>query len=566
MNIYKKKIVKEKELIFNEVCSQEKGTYPNSKQENNWDIKSHINIRQFYGINSKQLKNEKIIKNNRQNRSKSLIITNKDILDKYIPKEIKTVLIKLNKPLEKINNNNNIDSSKNKTYYTNDFHSTKNINNIMNENKTIEYHPYINNRQNLINFDNQYENINNNNINLLSLYAPRKSNHKMHKLTRNKSVILKNEMKHDNISIYSSFNTIYKKSYCLDKHKNYGGNFKNKERSKTNSYIKLTKNNNHENKNKKTLIKNDSAPNIFNKLNAQNSLWCNIFNNKNDNIGKMNNNQIKNNDVNDMIDKNVNIDKKSFLKVELCENKDEIKNKLKIKNIPQLDFKNNIRNSTNNFDIDSKDNFYKDFMNRNRQNKYNNTNLISLNKCKNTNIMTFEESMNDMYSMRNKKNNKGNLINIISISEQETKREEQNNSHKIDKRDNYVNNLDNNKSKSKIKKDNNNNKIGIKKNKIKRKGKIFRENNVKKIEIENNPYNININYMNRIKSIPLKFKNINDLYLHSQNQYNKKINDSRNYGYNILNNNKINTNVIIINDKDFNLWNDLTRIYNINGK
>ena len=561
MNIYKKKIVKEKELIFNEVCSQEKGTYPNSKLENNWDIISNINVRQFYGINSKHLKNEKIIKNNRQNRSKSLIITNKDTLDKYIPKEIKTVLIKLNKPLEKFNNNN-IDSSKNKAYYTNDFDSIKNINKAMNENKTIEYQPYINNRQNIINFDNHYENINNYNINLLSLYAPRQSNH-LHKLTRNKSMILKNEMKHDNISIYSSFNTIYKKSYCLDKHKNYGGNFRNKERSKTNSYIKLTKNNNNENKIKKTLIKNVSSPNIFNIMNSQNSLGYNNFNNKNDNIGKVNNIQIKNHVINDMIEKKVNKDNKSFLKVELCKNKDEIKNKLKIKNIPPLDFKDNIRNSTNNINIDSKNNIYEGFMNRNKQNKSNNTNLISLNKCKNTNIMTFEESMNDMYSMRNKKNNKSNLINIISISEQETKREEQNNNHKIDKRDKNVNKWDNNKSKTK--KDNNN-KISIKKNKIKRKGKLFRENNAKKIEIENNPYKINLNNMNKIKSIPLKFKNLNDLYLNSQNYCNKNINSSRNNGYNILNNNKINTNVIIINDKDFNLWNDLTRIYNINGK
>ena len=71
--------------------------------------------------------------------------------------------------------------------------------------------------------------------------------------------------------------------------------------------------------------------------------------------------------------------------------------------------------------------------------------------------------------------------------------------------------------------------------------------------------------MNKIKSIPLKFKNLNDLYLNSQNYCNKNINSSRNNGYNILNNNKINTNVIIINDKDFNLWNDLTMIYNNNG-
>ena len=563
MNIYKKKIVKEKEFIFNEFCSKTKSSYPNSKLENNWDIISNINVRQFYGINSKHLKNEKIIKNNRQNRSKSMIITNKDMLDKYIPKEIKTVLIKLNKPIEKFNNNG-IDSSKNKAYYTNDFDSTKNINKAMNENKTIEYQPYINNRQNIINFDNHYENINNYNINLLSLYAPRQSNHNLHKLTRNKSMILKNEMKHDNISIYSSFNTIYKKSYCLDKHKNYGGNFRNKERSKINSYIKLTKNNNNENKSKKTLIKNVSSPNIFNIMNSQNSLGYNNFNNKNDNIGKVNNIQIKNHVINDMIEKKVNKDNKSFLKVELCKNKDEIKNKLKIKNIPPLDFKDNIRNSTNNINIDSKNNIYEGFMNRNKQNKSNNTNLISLNKCKNTNIMTFEESMNDMYSMRNKKNNKSNLINIISISEQETKREEQNNNHKIDKRDKNVNKWDNNKSKSKTKKDNNN-KISIKKNKIKRKGKLFRENNAKKIEIENNPYNININNMNKIKSIPLKFKNLNDLYLNSQNYCNKNINSSRNNGYNILNNNKINTNVIIINDKDFNLWNDLTMIYNNNG-
>ena len=577
MNIYQKKIVKEKEFILNDICTQTKSTNLNSMPDIDSDIKSNINIRQFYGINTKKSeKSDKISKNNRQNRSKSLIMTKEDMIEKYIPKEIKTVLIKFKKPLEQNNNNNNLEQLKNKTYYTNKFHTTKNTNN---EFKKIEYSPIINNRQNIIKFEPLHHNINNYNnynTNLFSLYAQRQNNHKNHKFTRNKSVIIENkDMKSDNISMNTSFNTIYKKSYCLDKHKNYGGNFKNKDkgkdkdkdRSQTNSYIKQNENCNHKNKDKNLIIKNISAPNIFNIAKVQNSIGTNFFDNENIE-NKINNIHIKYNNINNIVNKNENLGKENWINVELCKNNEELKNKLKIKNIPPLKFKNNIQNSSNVVDFDSNDTLYKGLLNKNRYIKYNDMKQISLNKYKNNNILTFEEPMNDKYSMKNKI--KSNLINIISISEQDTKREERNNNkinQKIGKMNNDINKFDNNKIKTKIKKDNHK-KINTKNYKTKSKGKAFRTTSIKKMESENNPYNININdnNMRKIKSIPLKIKNSNDIYLCSQNYFHKDINISKNIGYNILYNNKVNTNVILINDKDYNLWNDLTRIYNNNSK
>ena len=577
MNIYQKKIVKEKEFILNDICTQTKSTNLNSMPDIDSDIKSNINIRQFYGINTKKSeKSDKISKNNRQNRSKSLIMTKEDMIEKYIPKEIKTVLIKFKKPLEQNNNNNNLEQLKNKTYYTNKFYTTKNTNN---EFKKIEYSPIINNRQNIIKFEPLHHNINNYNnynTNLFSLYAQRQNNHKNHKFTRNKSVIIENkDMKSDNISMNTSFNTIYKKSYCLDKHKNYGGNFKNKDkgkdkdkdRSQTNSYIKQNENCNQKNKDNNLIIKNISAPNIFNIAKVQNSIGTNFFDNENIE-NKINNIHIKYNNINNIVNKNENLGKENWINVELCKNNEELKNKLKIKNIPPLKFKNNIQNSSNVVDFDSNDTLYKGLLNKNRYIKYNDMKQISLNKYKNNNILTFEEPMNDKYSMKNKI--KSNLINIISISEQDTKREERNNNksnQKICKMNNDINKFDNNKIKTKIKKDNHK-KINTKNYKTKSKGKAFRTTSIKKMESENNPYNININdnNMRKIKSIPLKIKNSNDIYLCSQNYYNKDINISKNIGYNILYNNKVNTNVILINDKDYNLWNDLTRIYNNNSK
>ena len=577
MNIYQKKIVKEKEFILNDICTQTKSTNLNSMPDIDSDIKSNINIRQFYGINTKKSeKSNEISKNNRQNRSKSLIMTKEDMIEKYIPKEIKTVLIKFKKPLEQNNNNNNLEQLKNKTYYTNKFYTTKNTNN---EFKKIEYSPIINNRQNIIKFEPLHHNINNYNnynTNLFSLYAQRQNNHKNHKFTRNKSVIIENkDMKSDNISMNTSFNTIYKKSYCLDKHKNYGGNFKNKDkgkdkdkdRSQTNSYIKQNENCNQKNKDNNLIIKNISAPNIFNIAKVQNSIGTNFFDNENIE-NKINNIHIKYNNINNIVNKNENLGKENWINVELCKNNEELKNKLKIKNIPPLKFKNNIQNSSNVVDFDSNDTLYKGLLNKNRYIKYNDMKQISLTKYKNNNILTFEEPMNDKYSMKNKI--KSNLINIISISEQDTKREERNNNksnQKICKMNNDINKFDNNKIKTKIKKDNHK-KINTKNYKTKSKGKAFRTTSIKKMESENNPYNININdnNMRKIKSIPLKIKNSNDIYLCSQNYYNKDINISKNIGYNILYNNKVNTNVILINDKDYNLWNDLTRIYNNNSK
>ena len=609
MNIYQKKIVKEKEYIFNDDCIQTKSTYPNSKPNNDSAIKPNTNIRKFYGINSN--KNQKKEKNNRQHRSKSLILSNKEMIEKYIPKEIKTVLIKFKKPLDQ---NNDIESLDRKTYYTNKFYKNKdkNIINLNNDYKTLEYGLSLNNKSNIINIDMSVEN-NNYNTNLYSYYIPFQENHKL-KHTRNKSVLLKNEnIKFDSDGMNNSFNTIYKKSYCLDKHKNFGGNFKNKERSKTNSKIKINKKDNCLKNKKNLMIKNVSAPNIhnissipdiysthypnhlnkniilFENINS-NNYYQNINTNKNFNINFNNNdmiNKIKNNyipnnftNINAKNSMNVNINdmknnknKKYNLEIEYCKNNEDIlcvKNKLKIKNIPPLNFQNNIQNSSNTnniIDIENKDIQHKSLYNKKNSNK-NISRQIFSNKNKNSNTITFEEPMNDIYSMRNHIKNKGNLINLIDISEQDTKRDNQHyNKRKkeIDKESNYIGKIGKNKSKIKIKKSNSK-KIN-KKPKNNNKVKIFRSNSIQKIETENNPYNINNIYkINQIKSIPLKLKYLNNMGIYSKDNNNKYINNSRKEIKNIPKINDINTNLVIINEKDLSLWNDLTRIYNNNGK
>ena len=610
MNIYQKKIVKEKEYIFNDDYIQTKSIFQNSKPNNDSAIKPNINIRKFYGINSNQ--NHKKEKNNRQHRSKSLILSNKEMIEKYIPKEIKTVLIKFNKPLDQIND---IESLNHKTYYTNKFYNNnkKNIINLNNDYKTLEYSLLLNSNPNIINIDMSVEN-NNYNTNLYSYYIPFEEKNKLSKHTRNKSALLKKEnIKFDNNSMNNSFNTIYKKSYCLDKHKNFGGNFKNKERSKTNSKlkIKINKNNNCLKNKKNLMIKNISAPNIHkiasppdilstlyqhsinkNKIlfeNLKSNNYNNTNTNKNFNINFNNNdmtNKIKRNyirnNLSNINDKNKNIvmnmnikdiqnnnNKKCNLEVEyykIDEDSSYIKNKLKIKNIPPLNIQNNIQNSINpNFnDINSKD-----IQNKNLNNKINSTKNIDVrhifsNKNKNSNSITFEEPLNDIYSMRNHIKNKGNLINLIDISEQDTSRDNKKDNKrkiKIDKDSN--NKKGKNKSKTKIKKTNSK-KIN---QKTKNKGKIFRINSTQKIETENNPYNINNIYkINQIKSIPLKLKYLNNMGVYNKDNHNKYINNTRKEIKHLPKISDINKNLVIINEKDLILLNDLTRIYNNNGK
>ena len=609
MNIYQKKIVKEKEFIFNEDCIPTKSTNINSQPNMDFDIKPNISIRQFYDINFKKAQN--IGKNNRQHKSKSLILSNKGMIENNIPKEIKTFLIQLKKPLNE-NNNNNSDYIKHKTYYTNKFYDKKRIqfNNMNNELKNFENISTINQNPNIINIDNSFEK-KDHNTNYFPFYLPYQESHKKNnKHARNKSAFFnKEEIRADNISMNSSLNTIYKKSFCVDKHKNHGGNFKNKERSKTNSFIKPIKNNDIIKSKKNLIVRNTSAPNIHNLINIQDLITSNYYNNCNTNKNiiknlnkndfhniinncnddynnKYNNSKIqninlqynyssvdkdKNNNINknDLNNENKNKEEKEYYKnKEIYKNKEEsslAKNKFKMKKIPPLNFKNiNIKNSTNIVEIDSKDNLKKGFYNKKTYNKHINTSQIKVNK-NNNNMITFEEPKNDLYSMKNHSNSKRNLINLINISERQKKTDKQfliPKNGEISKINKYINKIEKNKSNIKVK-NNNKNTIPKKvKEKKKIKGKIFRTNSAQKIETENNPNNNNIN---KIKSIPLKLNNINDMHICSQN-YNNYINIPRNIGYNLLNNNKINTNIIVINEKDLSLWNDLTRIYNFNGK
>lgn len=586
MNIYQKKIVKEKEYIFYEDCVKTKSTYPNSKPDIESEIHSNINIRQQYGINSRKInKNNNILKNNRHPRSKSQIINDRRKNSKYTPRGIKTVLIKFNKPIdqncnekEKNNINNNFSYDiKYKTYFTKKFYNKKN------KEKSDAQKLLINNKENIINVDLSFENLNNNS-NVISFYLP----HHEKKNTRNKSAILLNEyFSNTNNSINSSFNSIYKKSFCVDKHKNYGGNFKNKERGKSNPKIIANKSFNNVKYNKKVITKNVSSPNMQNIINISdihenlskkensnllNQVNKNIFqfNNNNNNGCKSTSNEIKKinikydlqNAKNKMKTKTQNISKNEedinmLIKNNTEEFQDKLKqNKTKRKNIPPLDFKNNIKkvnSNINNYNenIKSKvNNFY-------NQNNFNNRiNTSQFGSIKNKeNILTFEEPINDAFSMKNNIKNKGNLFNLINISEQVSKREHIGPVYKnseIDKVNNYLHKKENNKAKL-VKRSNNNNialKANNQKNKIKNKGKVFRTNSAKNIEAKGY----------QIKSIPLKLgTNKNAKYI---NGFNSIANNIQNF----QNKNNIISNVVFINKKDFSLWNDLTRIYDNNGK
>ena len=592
MNIYQKKIVKEKEYIFYEDYPKTKSTYPNLKPDFDSEILSNLNIRQLYGINSRKInKNNNMLKNNRHPRSKSQIINDRRKANKYTQRGIKTVLIKFNKPIdqncnekEKNKMNNYSYDIKYKTYFTEKFYNKNN------KDKSDIQNLLINNKENIINVDLSFENINNNS-NVISFYLP----YHEKKNTRNKSAILQNEyFSNTNNSINSSFNSIYKKSFCIDKHKNYGGNFKNKERDKSNPKIIPNKSFNNIKYNKKVITKNISSPNIQNIINisdiyeslnkkGNNNLLNQVnkktfqYSNKNNNGNKISSNEIKKinikydlqNGKNKMkmntnsITKNeedINLLNKNNLE----EFQDKIKqNKAKRKNIPPLNFKNNFKNKSNinnyNENINSKfQNFYN--QNNNLNNRINTSQFGSIKNKEN--ILTFEEPINDAFSMKNNIKNKGNLFNLINISEQVSKREHidqiYKNSEKV-KVSNYMHKKENNKMKL-VKRNsnnsnsniNNNNHIAQKannqKNKIKAKGKILRTNSAK--NIESNRF--------QIKSIPLKLGiNKNTKYI---NGFNNITNNIQNFQ------NKIISNVVFINKKDFSLWNDLTRIYDNNGK
>ena len=80
---------------------------------------------------------------------------------------------------------------------------------------------------------------------------------------------------------------------------------------------------------------------------------------------------------------------------------------------------------------------------------------------------------------------------------------------------------------------------------------------MKNIDAHNREYNVNTHNVNIIKSIPLKLKKQNDLDIDNQNIINVPINNNKN---------EILSNIVFINKKDFELWNDLSRIYDKNGK
>ena len=111
MNIYQKKIFKESELFFlDDLVQQGKNNNKNQKTNICKEFQPNLNIRKFYGLSSKLLKKDSE-KNNRQLRSKSQIFSSSPLIENIIPKEIKTIIIKLHnqkeqKESEKNNKNN----------------------------------------------------------------------------------------------------------------------------------------------------------------------------------------------------------------------------------------------------------------------------------------------------------------------------------------------------------------------------------------------------------------------------------------------------------------------------
>ena len=457
MNIYQKKIVKETETIFHEDCiHHKKKNNKNSNQDLNIELPHNLNIRKYYGISSKLLKKTESAKNNRHLSSKSQIFSSSQIINNLIPPEIKTIIIKLDNPKEqrisKDKNSNKVNEERN----------NKNINNLKNNNFSTNY---------------------------ITFMPP--SPDKKH--TRNKSLILNN--KNDNSYINISVNTIYKKSFCLDKQNKTKIN---KERSTTLSQTNLNIDDKKANINKK-LIKNISTPNILNtfdliikpknkeKNNNNNRRYVstNIYQNININ-NNINNLNVVQFDLSISPDKKINIKKNSEIltnrnnkyksdktkKYNAFDNMDNtllnINNSKKIKDVSKfndiLDKMNNLFSSRH-----SKFNLY-----NNNKNKYintNNRNQFLLNKI---NAMKMNSKNKENILKTNNNINKNDFINKCKIDFIYKNKNKIDNKNKD--KDIYLNDLNE---------------------------KIIDEN----IDYDINIKSSNINKTNKIKSIPLKLNN-----------------------------------------------------------
>ena len=249
MYIYQKKIVKENDLFFfDDLAQRMKYITKNIKPNINVEAQPSNIIRNYCGFGSQLLKNE----NNRHFRSKSQIYNVSPIMNTLIPKEIKTIIIKLDNQKESknpdINNKNNnfdIKSNYSKTIYDNKSYSAK-------QNK---------NEINMRNSD--YNDYNDYNTNYISLFIPEPKK----RVTRNKSVIITNSVgKNENNRTNISLTGVYKKSFCIDKPNRIKVN---KERSTTAPKEKLNMMEKNEKFNKK-IIKNISTPNIHNIIDLNN--------------------------------------------------------------------------------------------------------------------------------------------------------------------------------------------------------------------------------------------------------------------------------------------------------
>ena len=176
MYIYQKKIVKENDLFFfDDLAQRMKYITKNIKPNINVEAQPSNIIRNYCGFGSQSLKNE----NNRHFRSKSQIYNVSPIMNTLIPKEIKTIIIKLdnqkeskNPDINYKNNNFDIKSNYSKTIYDNKSYSAK-------QNK---------NEINMRNSD--YNDYNDYNTNYISLFIPEPKK----RVTRNKSVIITNSV------------------------------------------------------------------------------------------------------------------------------------------------------------------------------------------------------------------------------------------------------------------------------------------------------------------------------------------------------------------------------------
>ncbi len=384
MNIYQKKIVKESELYFlDDLVQQGKNNNKNQKTNICKEFQPNLNIRKFYGLSSKLLKKDSE-KNNRQLRSKSQIFSSFPLIENIIPKEIKTIIIKLHNQKEQKESE---ESNKNnfKTFSDNKFQEEKN-------------------NKNIINIKN-----NNYNTNIISVFVPQPEK----KQTRNKSVI---NNKNENNIINISLNTIYKKSYCIDKQNKFKGN---KERSTTAPKNKLNINEEQNNKINNKLGKNISSPNIhniidlnkiqnikeINKIKSNKYINTNIFQNININ-NNINNLNVLKYDLSILPNKNNNSKLSEILTSRNNNNRIE-NSKIKISGSLDGSFNSNIKrnihnlNIKNNYQISKFNEFNNRYTNNNRNhfwknkmkyiytnkngNKYNKNNLGNKNKENNFN-------------------------------------------------------------------------------------------------------------------------------------------------------------------------------------